>query len=62
QSELFAYSQVFIPPTRSSIALEPISAATDAFNKPELGLRVLAPGAEAEGRVSVLVSKSRLTE
>ncbi len=56
QSELFAYSQVFVPPDRSSIALEPISAATDAFNKPELGLRVLAPGAEAEGLVSVLVS------
>ena len=62
QSELFVYSQVFVPPSRSSIALEPISAGTDAFNKPELGLRVLAPGAEAEGRISVLLSRARITE
>ncbi len=55
QSDLFSYSQVFVPPDRKSVAMEPISAATDAFNKPELGLRILAPGAEATGRISVSV-------
>lgn len=53
QSELFGYTQVFIPPSRSSIAIEPVSAGTDAFNRPELGLRVLEPGKEAEGWVRV---------
>lgn len=53
QSDLFAYSQVFVPPGRESVALEPISAATDAFNKPELGLRILAPRAEESGGISV---------
>jgi aldose 1-epimerase len=53
QSELFAYSQVFIPPDRGSVALEPISAATNAFNQPELGLRVLEPGQNTEGHIRV---------
>lgn len=53
QSELFGYTQVFIPPSRSSIAIEPVSAGTDAFNRPELGLRVLKPGKEAVGWVRV---------
>ncbi len=53
QSDLFSYSQVFVPPERDSIALEPISAATDAFNQPELGLRVLEPGETADGEISV---------
>ncbi|MFO7731801.1 MAG: hypothetical protein R6V86_13680 [Spirochaetia bacterium] len=57
QSQLFAYSQVFVPPTRSSVALEPISAATDAFNKPDLGLRVLQPGEREEGRIAVRLRK-----
>lgn len=57
QSPLFAYSQVFVPPVRSSVALEPISAATDAFNKPELGLRVLPPGKSEKGRIAVSLRK-----
>lgn len=58
QSPLFAYSQVFVPPARSSVALEPISAATDAFNKPELGLRVLPPGESEKGRIAVSLCKA----
>jgi aldose 1-epimerase len=57
QSPLFAYSQVFVPPGRSSVAIEPISAATDAFNKPSLGLRVLQPGESEEGRIAVRLRK-----
>ncbi|MCF7948319.1 MAG: aldose 1-epimerase [Spirochaetia bacterium] len=57
QSQLFAYSQVFVPPARSSVALEPISAATDAFNKPDLGLRVLQPGERDHGRILVRLCK-----
>ena len=55
QSDLFSYSQVFVPPDRKSVAMEPISAAADAFNKPELGLRILAPGAKATGQISVSI-------
>ena len=49
----FAYTQLFIPPDRSSIAVEPISAATNSFNAPSLGLRVLSPGEEFEGCYAV---------
>ena len=59
QSELFSYSQVFIPPQRSSVALEPISAGTDAFNFAQLGLRVLSPGESVRGTISVLLSRVR---
>ena len=59
QSELFSYSQVFIPPHRSSVALEPISAGTDAFNFSQLGLRVLSPGESVRGTISVLLSRVR---
>jgi aldose 1-epimerase len=47
------YTQLYIPPQRSSIAVEPVSGATDAFNRPELGLRRLEPGERIDGNVSV---------
>lgn len=59
QSDLFAYSQVFVPPMRTSIALEPISAATDAFNHPRLGLRILKPGEKAYGRIDVSLLREK---
>ncbi|NBF41745.1 MAG: hypothetical protein GVY14_15150 [Spirochaetes bacterium] len=49
----FRYTQLYIPPPRTSIAVEPVSAATDAFNRPELGLRRLGPGERIDGKVSV---------
>lgn len=44
QSGAFAYQQFFIPPSRRAIAIEPITAATNAFNRPELGLILLQHG------------------
>ena len=52
---LFGYVQVFTPPTRDSIAIEPVSAATNAFNWPELGRRVLEPGQSVAGSVEITV-------
>lgn len=37
------FMQIYIPPDRSSIALEPVTAATNSFNFPELGLHILNP-------------------
>jgi len=58
QSELFGYTQVFVPPSRSSIALEPVSAGVDAFNRPKIGLRVLEPGKEETGWVRVRLRRT----
>lgn len=44
QSEEFPYVQFYIPEERDSVAIEPITAATDAFNRPALGRIDLAPG------------------
>lgn len=44
--EFFPYFQLYIPESRKSIALEPVSGATDSFNRPDLGLRVLPSGAD----------------
>jgi galactose mutarotase-like enzyme len=49
----FRYTQLYIPPQRTSIAVEPVTAATDAFNRPELGLRRLGPGERIDGKVTV---------
>ncbi len=57
QSELFQYTQIYIPPDRGSIAIEPVSAATNAFNVPALGLRVLEPGQGVDGTVTVTLSE-----
>lgn len=38
------YLQLFVPPRRDSVAIEPVTAGTDAFNRPELGLRAVEPG------------------
>lgn len=37
------------PDARKALAVEPMTCATDAFNRPEWGLRVLAPGATMQG-------------
>jgi aldose 1-epimerase len=39
--------------SRQSIAIEPMSCATDAFNHPEWGLRVLEPGAVFGGSYAI---------
>lgn len=48
-SGAFRYCQLFVPPDRRSIAIEPITGATDAFNNPELGLTILDPGEAITG-------------
>lgn len=53
---VFAYWQVFTPPERDSIAVEPVSAATNAFNRPELGLQVMEPSSAVHARVQVRLS------
>lgn len=50
---LFAFTQLYIPPDRGSVAVEPVSAAPDAFNHPERGLIVLEPGVVVSGTISV---------
>lgn len=49
----FRYCQLFVPPDRRSIAIEPISGATNAFNRPELGLAVLEPGETISGECEI---------
>ncbi len=41
--EFFRYVQLYTPETRTSIAIEPVSGATDSFNRPALGRTDLAP-------------------
>jgi len=40
----FPYVQMYIPTDRQSIAIEPVSGATDSFNKAELGRKDLKSG------------------
>lgn len=56
QSGALAYQQWFIPPDRGSIAVEPVTAATDSFNRPESGQRTLEPGETVWGRAKVSLS------
>ncbi len=48
----FPYFQVFTPPHRASIALEPMSCNVDAFNNQQ-GLVTLAPEAEWKGKMVI---------
>ncbi len=51
--DLFRYTQLYIPDDRDSIAIEPISAATNAFNQEGLGLIVLEPQAMKLGNINI---------
>ena len=42
----FKYTQIYIPPSRKGVAIEPVSAATNTFNDPSLGLIEISPGEE----------------
>jgi aldose 1-epimerase len=53
----FPFTQVFTHPDRKSVALEPVTAATNAFNKQELGLGVLGPGEEVRTWIQVRTFK-----
>ncbi len=53
--EGYQYVQVFIPPWRTSIAIEPMTCAANAFNN-KLGLEVLNPG-ESQQSIFEIVAK-----
>ena len=57
-SKTFPYTQFFTPPDRRSIAIEPITAATDAFNRPSLGLRQLEPNETFTARIELKSSRA----
>lgn len=52
-TELFSFIQLFTPPGRASIAIEPVTAATNSFNINGLGKIVLGPGEERSGSVKI---------
>jgi len=51
----FPYTQMYIPDDGESVALEPVTAVTNSFNNPELGLRILSPGEHQSGKVILLL-------
>lgn len=53
---IFRYAQVFIPPDRRSIALEPVSSPCDSWNPPHLGRLLIGGGTELRSHVDVLLS------
>ena len=53
----FPYLVVFAPGDQDAVAIEPMTANTDAFNTAE-GLQVLAPGAQFDGEVYLWVGKA----
>lgn len=52
QDRQFPFLQVFIPPSRQSIALEPMTCNIDAFHN-GMGLQMLRPGAILAGRAGI---------
>ena len=53
----FPYLVVFAPDDQNAVAIEPMTANTDAFNTAER-LQVLAPGAQFDGEVYLWVGKA----
>lgn len=53
QGGAFAYQQLFTPPGRRAIAIEPVTAATNAFNRPDLGLILLHHDQSFEARCRI---------
>lgn len=49
----FSFFQLFTPPDRSALALEPVTNVTDAFNREDMGMQILAPGKRLSGLVRV---------
>ena len=52
QDQGFPFLQVFTPPARRSIALEPMTCNIDAFHNGE-GLRMLRPGERIQGKAGI---------
>ncbi len=58
QGKAFRYLQVYIPPDRKSIALEPMTCPANAFNSGD-GLIVLKPGEKFEGSIRLRLTHSK---
>lgn len=56
---LFRCVQLYIPPERDSIAVEPVTSAADAFNRDESGITVLEPGETRTGWIQVWFEASK---
>lgn len=52
-TNFFQYVQCYIPPDRQSVAIEPVSGATDSFNREDLGRTDMIPGEEIKTWCSV---------
>jgi aldose 1-epimerase len=52
-SGIFRMFQLFIPPDRRSLAIEPVTSPANVFNRPELGLLRIAPGEALSGTIRV---------
>lgn len=51
----YEYLQIYTPPSRGSVALEPMTCAANAFNN-GLGLKKLSPGESLHSHFTILVS------
>ena len=54
---LFRRIQLFVPPGRRAVAVEPVSAPGEAFNDPSLGVTRLEPGVPVEAWAQVELSR-----
>ncbi|OHD19633.1 MAG: hypothetical protein A2087_09275 [Spirochaetes bacterium GWD1_61_31] len=55
---LFGFIQLYTPPLRDAIAIEPVSAPSGAFNGEAPGLITLAPGESRGGGISLRLSSA----
>lgn len=53
ETTLFGYTQLYTPPLRDSIAIEPVSAVSGAFSGEGPGLLILEPGQLVSGTITV---------
>ncbi len=57
--DAFRMAQIFVPDDRDSVAIEPVSAPADVFNRPELGVIALAAGESVRGNALVRYVRRR---
>jgi aldose 1-epimerase len=53
----FKYTQIYIPPSRKGVAVEPVSAATNAFNDASLGLIEILPNEEINSYMKIQLNE-----
>ncbi|MCG8477512.1 MAG: aldose 1-epimerase [Spirochaetales bacterium] len=55
----FRMAQMFVPADRDSVAIEPVSAPANVFNRPELGVIALAAGESVAGTALLRYARRR---